>query len=137
MAAVRSTNNKAEVALRRELWRRGLRYRLYAPDLIGRPDIVFRHAQVVVFVDGDFWHGRELIENGLATFRETIRGKRRKWWINKIRRTVLRDLLVSRQLRTDGWLVVRIWESTIRQRTESSATRVETIVRRRAALHDN
>jgi DNA mismatch endonuclease Vsr len=47
-------------ALRRELWRRGLRYRLHHPGLPGRPDIVFTRPRVVVFCDEDFWYGRDL-----------------------------------------------------------------------------
>jgi DNA mismatch endonuclease (patch repair protein) len=48
------------MTLRRELWRRGLRYRLHHHGLPGRPDIVFPKQNVVVFCDGDFWHGRDL-----------------------------------------------------------------------------
>ena len=47
-----------ELTLRRELWRMGLRYRKHATTLPGKPDIVFVRARVVVFCDGDFWHGR-------------------------------------------------------------------------------
>ncbi|WP_348652882.1 hypothetical protein [Polyangium sp. y55x31] len=59
-AASAKRNTRCELALRRELWRRGLRYRLHLPGLPGRPDIVFTKHRVVVFCDGDFWHGRHL-----------------------------------------------------------------------------
>jgi DNA mismatch endonuclease Vsr len=49
----------AELLLRRALWAEGLRYRLHAKDLPGKPDIVFRRQRLVIFVDGDFWHGRD------------------------------------------------------------------------------
>ena len=49
-------DSKAELALRRELWSRGIRYRLHYPGLSGRPDLVFLSARLTVFVDGDFWH---------------------------------------------------------------------------------
>lgn len=59
MSAIRPSGGKADRALGRELWRRGFRYRRRS-QLFGRPDFVFASARVVVFVDGDFWHGRWL-----------------------------------------------------------------------------
>jgi DNA mismatch endonuclease (patch repair protein) len=46
--------------LRRELWRRGIRFRIHQAELPGRPDIVFTKQRLAVFCDGDFWHGRDL-----------------------------------------------------------------------------
>src|SRR5438309_2126139 len=57
MAAVRGKNTEPEWLLRRALFRRGLRFRVHVKTLPGRPDIVFSSVRVVVFVDGDFWHG--------------------------------------------------------------------------------
>jgi len=54
----KKSNTKCELLLRRELWKRGCRFRVDVRDLPGRPDIVFSKARVVVFCDGDFWHGR-------------------------------------------------------------------------------
>src|SRR5205809_2584319 len=51
-------DRRHEVLLRRSLWKLGLRYRKYVADLPGNPDVVFSYARVVVFCDGDFWHGR-------------------------------------------------------------------------------
>src|SRR5687768_948190 len=80
MAAVRSRDNAAELMLRRELWRRGFRYRKQSRLLIGRPDIVFPKYRTVIFVDGDYWHGRALREGGEAQLRLVIRGERFDWW---------------------------------------------------------
>ncbi len=66
MAAVRSQDSRAELLLRRALHAKGLRYRLHARDLPGRPDIVFRRNHVAVFVDGDLWHGNAWRVRGLA-----------------------------------------------------------------------
>jgi len=66
--ASRKTDTRCELVLRRELWRMGLRYRLHVPGLPGRPDIVFLRDRVVVFCDGDFWHGRDL-ERRIAKLR--------------------------------------------------------------------
>ena len=59
-ASSRKRDTECEMALRRALWQRGLRYRLAVRDLPGRPDIVFARERVLVFCDGDFWHGRNL-----------------------------------------------------------------------------
>jgi len=132
MAAIRGTNNAAEVAFRRRLWWLGLRYRLYAPDLPGKPDIVFRSAKVAVFVDGDFWHGRVLVERGESELRKQFRTKRREWWISKIKRNVERDARVNELLRAGGWRVVRLWEKDVLRTSDRLAARVAAVVRARS-----
>lgn len=81
------------------------------PGLEGRPDIVFPRAKLVVFCDGDFWHGKHWAER-----REKLaRGHNADYWIAKIERNQKRDRDVSRRLRDQGWIVLRFWESEIRQ----------------------
>jgi DNA mismatch endonuclease (patch repair protein) len=105
----RSRDTKAEVLLRKELWRGGLRYRLHVSDLPGKPDIVFRRARVVVFCDGDFWHGRRWQQR-----REKLaRGANALYWTAKIAANVARDRRNTRALQRAGWTVVRLWETDI------------------------
>lgn len=73
MSKVRNKDSKAEVALRKELWHCGYRYRLHVCDLRAGPDLVFPSARAAVFVDGDFWHGRTLVEEGREALEATIR----------------------------------------------------------------
>jgi DNA mismatch endonuclease (patch repair protein) len=118
----RSRDTKAELLLRKELWRRGFRYRLHASDLPGKPDIVFRRARVVVFCDGDFWHGRHW-----RSRREKLaRGANAVYWTAKIATNVARDRRNTRLLRAAGWTVVRLWETDILRNVGRAATRVET-----------
>ncbi len=124
MSAVRSKDNKAEVILRRELWKCGYRYRLYDSNLPGKPDLVFKSLRLVVFVDGDFWHGRSLIEGGLRSFRRLIRTPRWEWWLTKISRNVERDRRASRELKALGWNVIRFWESSVLADSTKAAGRV-------------
>jgi len=98
-----------ELTLRKHLWAAGARYRLHDPDLPGRPDIIFRRARVAVFCDGDFWHGR----NWTALRAKLIRGANPDYWLRKIGANIARDRRTSRALRTQGWTVVRLWESEI------------------------
>jgi DNA mismatch endonuclease (patch repair protein) len=117
----RSRNTKAEMLLRRELWRRGLRYRLHAADLPGKPDLVFRRARVVVFCDGDFWHGRRWGERQ----EKLARGSNARYWTAKIGANVARDRRTTRQLRQAGWMVLRMWETDIFRDVNRAAERVE------------
>src|SRR5690606_12208528 len=84
MSAVRGKDSKAEIAIRKALWSRGLRYRLHRASLPGRPDLVFSRYRSVLFVDSDFWHARALVEGDEETFRSTIRGQRQEWWVAKL-----------------------------------------------------
>lgn len=125
MSAVKSKNNKAEMALRKELWKRGQRYRLYDKTLIGRPDLVFKSKKVIIFVDGDFWHGRALVEEGVEGLKRGLRTSRSDWWLAKIGRNVKRDQVVTKQLESEGWRVLRIWESEVQENVSLAADKVE------------
>jgi len=59
MKKIRSSNSIPELSLRKELWKLGYRYRLNVSKLKGKPDIVFNKFKLVIFVDGEFWHGYE------------------------------------------------------------------------------
>jgi len=117
----RSRDTRAEVLLRKELWRRGLRYRLHVSGLPGKPDIVFRRARVVVFCDGDFWHGRSWQQR-----REKLdRGSNAPYWTAKIAANVARDRRNTRLLRAKGWTVVRLWETNVLRDIARAVERVE------------
>lgn len=124
MAAVRNRENRAEVRLRKALWAHGFRYRLHHRGLVGRPDIVLTTHRAVIFVDGDFWHGRALAEGGDAQLRQVIRGSRFDWWRAKLAKNLARDTLVSETLRNEGWQVIRIWESELTADFERTVERV-------------
>ena len=87
----------------------GLRYRVNVATLPGRPDIVFGRARLAVFCDGDFWHGRD--------FRKRIErlstGHNAPYWVAKIRGNVERDQRNQALLESDGWTVLRFWETDI------------------------
>ncbi|MDQ1443782.1 MAG: mismatch endonuclease, patch repair protein [Acidimicrobiaceae bacterium] len=93
-----------ELALRRELWRRGLRYRVDVAPLTGlrrRADLVFRKAQVAVYVDGCFWHS--------CPDHATVPNSNRDWWVAKLEANVERDRDTDARLEYAGWRVVRVW----------------------------
>jgi DNA mismatch endonuclease, patch repair protein len=110
-----------ELALRRELHRRGLRYRVDVPLLgprRGRADILFPRARLVVMVDGCFWH--RCPDHGLAP-----RGNG-DWWRQKLDRNVARDRRTDAELAELGWKVIRVWEH---ESPAIAADRIEVVVR--------
>jgi DNA mismatch endonuclease (patch repair protein) len=131
MSRIRADGGKAEKLLRSLVWREGLRFRVHRPDLVGRPDIVFSKARVVIFVDGDFWHGRAIQESGIGVMRAQLRGARQGWWISKLRRNIARDRDVTKRLRSFGWQVMRLWETDVLRNPASATARVLHVVRRR------
>jgi DNA mismatch endonuclease (patch repair protein) len=129
MSAVRSKDSKAELALRRVLHSRGIRYRIHARDIVGRPDIVHRGHRIAVFVDGDLWHGNAHRLRGLERI-DDLFPTRTEWWVAKINRNIARDLKVNEELRAAGWTVIRVWESEVLADPQAAA---ETVVKAFAA----
>jgi DNA mismatch endonuclease (patch repair protein) len=130
MAAVRNKNSVAELALRHALHARGVRYRLHARDVVGRPDIVIRKFRLAVFIDGDMWHGNAWRLRGLARM-EDMFPTRTEWWVSKINGNIERDRLVTRALEGAGWRVVRVWESDVLNSPDDIAEALERYVRDR------
>jgi DNA mismatch endonuclease (patch repair protein) len=129
MSAVKNKNGRAEMMLRKALHARGYRYRLHARKIIGKPDIIFARKRVAIFVDGDFWHGRALIEEGVPGLLKGLRSRNSEWWIQKITKTVERDKTVTSELEEDGWLVLRFWESELLADLAAVLQRVELTLR--------
>lgn len=102
MSRMPRANSAPEVALRRELHRRGLRFRKHVRGLEGRPDIVFTRARLAVFCDGCFWH--RCSAHGAAPKNNA------EWWQAKLQANVDRDRRQTSQLEAAGWTVLRVWE---------------------------
>ena len=105
MSKAKRRDTAPELALRRELHQRGLRYRVDHP-LPGlrrrRADIYFSKARVAVFIDGCFWHG--------CPVHSTTPKANRQWWIDKVAANRARDRNTDDHLEQLGWLVLRFWE---------------------------
>jgi DNA mismatch endonuclease (patch repair protein) len=78
--------------------------------MAGMPDFAFQKPRLVVFVDGCFWHGCP------THYREPKSNK--QYWKEKIARNCESDRVVSRELRTRGWKVLRIWEHDLRNEAQ-------------------
>jgi len=123
MALIRSKNTGPELTIRKLLHARGLRFRKHVRGLPGQPDLVFVSAKVIVFVDGDYWHGWRF---------PLWRHKLSPYWKDKIENNRRRDLRNFRSLRRRGWLVIRLWEHQVKCDAEACVDRVESLVRNRS-----
>jgi DNA mismatch endonuclease (patch repair protein) len=134
MSAIRSSGNKSEQALSKLLHGMGLRYRKYVAGLPGKPDLVFPGPKVVVFVDGDYWHGRLVREQGMAAVEARIKSPNIAYWKAKFLRNVQRDDAVTAALSSEGWYVIRIWESDVRRDVTHAAELIAKAVRARKPI---
>ncbi|MEP9350215.1 very short patch repair endonuclease [Xanthobacter sp. KR7-225] len=106
MARVRGKDTKPELKVRRALHAAGLRFRLQARDLPGRPDIVFRSRRIAIFVHGCFWHRHRDPACKLTRAPKS----RLNFWGPKFDANVARDERNQAALREQGWTVIVIWE---------------------------
>lgn len=107
MSSIRGRNTKPEIALRKALFAKGLRYRVNVRSMPGSPDLVFARRKAVVFVHGCFWHGHHC-----SLFR--LPGTRHEFWLAKINGNRQRDERVFQTLRDADWRVCTVWECSMR-----------------------
>lgn len=117
MRRIRRVDTRPELALRHELTRRGLRYRVDYARAPGRPDVAMVGRRLAIFVDGEFWHGKKLSAARLAEMSD--------YWQRKIKRNVARDERVNAELLAGGWTVIRITDRAIGRDLERIANFVE------------
>lgn len=108
MSAIRSKNTKDEVRLAKALWHIGLRYRKNNKKVFGCPDLTFRNLKIAIFVDGEFFHGKDW---------ETRRKPKTnsEYWIKKIERNIQRDIEVNHYLESQNWKILRFWSNDIKK----------------------
>lgn len=104
MSRMPRSSTKIEVALRRALHDRGLRFRIHRRDLPGTPDIVLPGALLAVFVDGCFWHA--------CPHHGVLPKNNREWWQEKLVKNAERDARKDAELEALGWTPLHLWEHT-------------------------
>jgi len=129
MQAISSKDTSIELMLRRELWKRGLRYRKNWGELPGRPDIVFTGPKIAVFCDSEFWHGF-----GWEESKEKI-GTNREYWIPKIERNMERDKENNAALAEMGYEVLRFWGREISEDPIRCADKIEAVLKQAGKMH--
>ena len=109
MAGIGSKDTWPELALRRAVHARGLRYRLHDRRIPGTPDLVFRRFSAVCFVHGCFWHRHA------GCPYTTTPTTREKFWRTKFDANTERDRRNRRDLLQAGWRVAIVWECALRK----------------------
>ena len=110
MSLVRGRNTRFELlflrSLSAEIYPMGFRYRKHCRSIFGTPDIAFPKYKIAIFLDSDFWHGRNYNE---------LVGRMNAFWRGKIERNMERDREVNLKLRGDGWTVLRFGEREVKK----------------------
>jgi len=119
MQAIKSSSTKAEVMLAKSLFAKGYRYRKNNKSVFGKPDITFKKIKLAIFVDGEFWHGKDWQKR-----KENIKTNR-EYWIPKIEKNISRDQIVNAELVKEGWTVLRFWAREIEKNTEFYSAQIE------------
>jgi DNA mismatch endonuclease, patch repair protein len=109
MSAIKGKNTKPEINLRKALHAMGLRYRIHAGHLPGKPDLIFPKHNAVVLVNGCFWHRH------LKCKYAYIPKSRVEFWETKFRENVKRDRKNKDSLKRLGWRVAVVWECSLHQ----------------------
>lgn len=115
MSAIRSKNTKPEVKMANALSDAGIEYSMHA-KLIGTPDFVMHDMGIVLFVDGEFWHGHTLDDKKRAMLDD--------YWVDKISRNIARDKKVTRELRRLGWRVIRVTDRQVNKNVAAVVSKV-------------
>jgi DNA mismatch endonuclease (patch repair protein) len=109
MSSIRSKNSKAELLVFRHLRHEGIHFQKHYKKAPGTPDIALPRKKKAVFIDGDFWHGRN--------YEHRLKGRdNNDPWVKKILRNIERDRIQNDQLAEAGWKILRIWESDIKRK---------------------
>ena len=108
MAAIKSKATKAEVRLGKAMWQAGLRYRKNTKTVFGKPDFTFRKYKLAVFVDSEFFHGKDW-----ETRKKPVTNP--EFWEKKIERNMQRDIEVNEYLTSNGWTVLRFWSKEVQK----------------------
>ena len=128
MQAVKGKNTSLEKKVASALHKQGYRFLRNLSTLPGKPDLVFTKAKVVVFVDGDFWHGWKYPQ---------WRHKLSEYWQIKIERNRSRDRRNFGRLRRGGWTVVRLWGHEIERDFDRALDRVKAVLEARRGPRAN
>lgn len=107
MSHVKTKRNSAEVMIAKSLWHKGYRYRLNYKALPGSPDISLTKYRIAIFIDGEFWHGKDFEQ------RKAKLKNNKDYWIEKIQENIDRDLRNDKLLRQMDWYPIHFWSNDV------------------------
>jgi DNA mismatch endonuclease (patch repair protein) len=134
MSHIRSSDTKPEIFFRKALWKWGIRYRKNVKTLFGTPDIAIKKYKIVIFIDGDFWHGHDWKKRKFSSQKELL-ASYSEFWQNKITRNIKRDKKVKKYYHLHGWTILRFRTSVIEKNLNKCIIKtIETINQRKNKL---
>ncbi len=122
MQAVKSKGSKIEILLSKALWAKGYRYRKNDRSVYGKPDLTFKKLKIAVFVDSEFWHGKDW------ETKKFEHKSNQEFWLAKIGRNMERDKEVNAFLLKDNWKVLRFWGKEIEKNVQSCTDKIELVI---------
>lgn len=122
MQAVKSKGSKIETLLAKELWIRGHRYRKNNKTVYGKPDLTFKKHKIAIFVDSEFWHGKDWKE------KKKDHKSNQEFWHKKIERNIERDREFNDYLIKTGWQVLRFWGRQIETELVNCVQKIENTI---------
>lgn len=120
MRAVKSKGTKPEVMLSKALWHLGYRYRKNNKTVFGKPDLTFKKNKLAVFVDSEFFHGKDW------QIRKHDIKSNQDFWHKKIERNIERDKEVNEFLSNNGWKILRFWDKEITKNLDKCIDKIIT-----------
>lgn len=123
MQANKSTGTKPELLLAKILFARGHRYRKNNKTVFGKPDLTFKKIKLAIFIDGEFWHGKDWLE------RKKDFKTNQEFWTKKIERNIERDKDVNAELTHQGWTILRVWGKDIEKNLLTCVLQIESEIK--------
>lgn len=118
MSRIRSKNTKPELVLYGKLKEAGFKFKKHFP-IPGKPDAVFPKEKIAIFVDGEYWHGKN--------FRKW-KDQLSEFWLEKIGANIKRDRAIRRQLRKDGWQIFRVWGRDLVRESDKYVLKIYSLI---------
>lgn len=116
MSHIRSKNTSIEKTVFSYLARQGVYFQKHYSRILGKPDIALPRKKIAVFIDGDFWHGRD--------YKKTKNRLPNEFWRTKIENNFIRDKKNRKALKENGWKILRVWESEIEKKKEKTLDKI-------------
>ena len=107
MSKIKSTGTKPELLLRKALWHKGFHFRINNKTLPGNPDLSVKKYKLVIFIDGEFWHGYNWNMKKLRI------KSNKDYWIKKIESNIERDKKINQYYLEHKWIILRFWEQQL------------------------
>lgn len=125
MSKIRSSGSTIEETMANRLKNYHIKFEKHPKGVFGKPDFVIRNRKIAIFCDSEFWHGR----NWKVKQKEFK--SRKRFWISKIEGNIKRDKKVNKQLKKNGWIVLRFWDTKIEKNSDECVKEIlETMVKK-------